>query len=230
MHKTPVDLDLAQRMRPFLERGLLTRMPTTWQLIQGQLEMAPYVVMPDAGDRSRYQGAPFAHPLLRTPLLFSQIGWEHFRVGHGLHSSMEAVERHLAYVYHEGFPAFDLQIVQTHEGGLERLRAFFDAIERGTSEAHRRHRRLTSLVIPNASAYRKAFIEPGGWIDRALAFDYPTAAETAAFLRPEFTDLVSFFSYCAEAFPASPGGERVDRMLSRIGSLATRRLREMAIR
>lgn len=218
--------DLRARLHPFFERGLLDVMPTPWQLLQGSIEMAPYVVMPDAGDARRYEGAPLGSALLRTPVIISQIGWEHFRIGHGMRSSMDALERHLAYVHHEGFPAFDLQLVHTHEGGLARLRRFFEDVERGATPMHRRHQRLTRLVIPDASAYRRQFTAPGGWIDRAEAFDYPAADTAAAFLRPEFTDLVAFVRYCARAFPATPIGERVDRLLGRVFGLATKRLRE----
>lgn len=224
MQKTPVSLDLEARLQPFFARGLLRDMPTTWQLVLGQIEMAPYVVLPDAGDKKRYEGALYGHPLIRTPIVVSQIGVEHFRVGHGLHSSMEALERHLAYVYHEGMPVFDLQLVQTHAGGLERLRAFLQGIEDGASREHLRHRSLTSVIIPNAARYRRWFLEPGGWIDRAAAFDYPNDA--AAFLRPEFTNLVAFVDYCARAFPRAPSDEPWPRVAARVASLATRRIRE----
>jgi len=227
MKKTPITHDLSVRLAPFLERGLLREpLPTTWQLLLGQLEMAPYVVMPDAGDAKRYEGALYSHPLVRTPIVVSQIGWEHLRVGHGLHSSMEALERHIAYVFHEGMPVFDLQLVQTHPGGLARLRKFLDDIESGASEEHLRHRRLSGLIIPNAARYRSWFTAPGGWIDRAAAFDYPTIDTAAPFLRAEFTDLVAFVAYCARTFPPSPLAERPDKAVARIAALATRRFRE----
>ncbi|MFO0750725.1 MAG: hypothetical protein U1F43_34405 [Myxococcota bacterium] len=224
--KTPVDLDLSKRLAVFFERGMLSVMPTTWQLLLGQIEMAPYVVMPDAGDVKRYEGALYGHPLIRTPIVISQIGLEHFRVGHGLHSSMEALERHIAYVYHEGMPVFDLQLVHTHPGGLERLRAFLQGIEDGATPEHVKHRRLASFIIPNAARYRRWFLEPGGWIDRAAAFDYPPPDTSAPFLRPEFTSLAAFVDYCARAFPAAPSDERWDKVALRLAGLATRRLRE----
>ena len=81
----------------------------------------------------------------------------------------------------------------------------FEAIEHGTTPSGVHHRRLIDLVIPNATDYRRRFLEPGGWIDQAAFFDYPRDA--AAFLRPEFTQLTTFIDYCIDTFPASPAGQ-----------------------
>jgi hypothetical protein len=224
--KTPVTRDLRVRLAPFLERGLIQGIPTNWQLLLGQLEMAPYVVMPDAGDRARYAGAPLGHPLLRTPLVVSQIGWEHFRVGHGLHSTIETLELHLAYVFHEGMPVFDLQLVQTHPDGLDRLRERLLRIDQADDPISVHDRRLSALVIPDAPGYRRKFLEPGGWIDRAAAWDYPRVEDAAAFLRQEFTTLATFVDYCLTAFPASPRDESLPQVANRVVALGTRRFRE----
>ena len=224
--KTRVDKDLATRLAPFLERGLITSLPTTWQLLCGQLEMAPYVVLPDAGDKSRYDGAACGHPMLRTPLILSQIGWEHLRIGHGLDTSLETLVLHLAYVFHEGMPIFDLQLIQTHPGGLERLRTTLAAIDASSDPFGAHHHRLSSLVIPDAAAYRRCFLAPGGWIDRAAAFDYPAPESAAAFLRSEFTQLVTFIDYCQTTFPRSPRGESPWTIARTLADLGSRRLRE----
>ncbi|MCA9519872.1 MAG: hypothetical protein KC609_02825, partial [Myxococcales bacterium] len=167
--------NLTERLKPFLERGLIRAIPTPWQLVQGSLEMAPYVVTPDAGDRSRYDGARFGHPLLRTPIVLAQIGIDHLQIGHGLFvRSAESYFKHLMFVYHEGMPTYDLQLVQTVPNGLERLRAFAEAIERGATPRARRQRKLIGWVIPEASRYRHEFLRNGGWIDRAERFDYPS--------------------------------------------------------
>lgn len=219
----PASRDLAQRLAPLRQAGLIDKLPTRWQLLLGQVEMAPYVVMPDAGDAARYRGARCGHPILRTPIVLSQVGWEHLRIGHGLDASLRALVLHLAYVFHEGMPTFDLQLVQTHEGGLDALRRFLEALE-NDHEPH--HRRLIDLVIPDAQSYRRQFLEPDGWIDRATRFDYPPQSSAAAFLRPEFTQLTSFLAYCREAFPENPSAETPWRSARRIAALASRRLRE----
>lgn len=225
MQKTPANKNLAQRLAVFRDAGLIQTIPTEWQLFLGQLEMAPYVVMPDAGDDGRYAGAPLGHPLLRTPLVFSQIGWEHLRVGHGLHSSLVAILLHVAYVFHEGMPSFDLQLVQSHPGGLLALRRFLTDLDGSDDAFFRRHRKLIDLVVPNAAAYRAAFVVDGGFIDRAEAFDYPTATDVAEFLRPEFTDLCRFVTYCAETFPAKPSLSRPVATVRAMADLSTRAIR-----
>ncbi len=215
--------NLHERLAVFRDAGLVDQIPTTWQLLQGQAEMMPYVVTPDAGDQGRYAGAPLGHPLMRTPVVLSQIGWEHFRVGHGLHSTPGALLKHLAFVYHEGMPTYDVQLVQTVPDGLSLLREYFEALEAATHPTYARQRRLIDLVIPRASEYRQAFLTPGGFIDRAAAFDYPRAEDLPGFLRPEFCSLTGFINYCARTFPESPRGVPPHRLALQIGRLMTRR-------
>ncbi|PKN54569.1 MAG: hypothetical protein CVU56_25960 [Deltaproteobacteria bacterium HGW-Deltaproteobacteria-14] len=224
----PPSRDLRVRLRPFLERGLIRAVPTPWQLLQGQLEMAPYVVMPDKGDSARYAGAPLGHPLLRQPLLLGEIGLDHLRVGHGLAAPLDSQLKHLAFVSHEGMPVYDLQLCQTHPDGLERLRTFLLEVDAGATAARRRQRRLASLIIPDAGAYRARFTDRGGYIDRAVAFDYP--APDVDFLRPEFSSLTHFVDYCLERFDPRPAGTPLWRHVAHLADLSTRRLRELAIR
>lgn len=204
LSRDPLSRDPAVRLAPFLEHGLIERIPTTWQLVQGQLEMMPYVILPDDNDDDRYAGAPLGHPLLRTPLILGHIGLDHFRVGHGLHAKLESLIRHLSLVYHAGFPTFDLQLVHTVPGGLAALRRYTQEIEEGATPLRARQRRMAGWIIPDAPGYRRRFLEPGGWIDRAEAFDYPPDDEAPAYLRREFSSLTGFVRYCAEAFPERP--------------------------
>lgn len=215
--------DPAQRLRSFLDAGLIKRIPTSWQLLCGQIEMAPYVILPDEGDDARYAGAPLGHPLMRTPIVFLEIGIDHFRAGHGLHARPESVYRHLNFVFHEGMPVFDLQLVQTVPGGLQRFREYTQAIEDGTSGKARRQRSRIDMILPNASGYRAQFLQPGGWIERAEKLDYPTDEDIAEFLRPEFSSLVRFANYCSETFDETPsyGPALPGQMIE----LATRALR-----
>lgn len=222
---TAAPADLATRLAPFTERGLIPTLPTAWQLLCGQVEMAPYVVLPDAGDRGRYAGAPLGHPLLRQPVVLSQVGLDHFRVGHGLLVAPRAQRDHLAFVFHEGMPVYDLQVCQTHPRGLEQLRAHLEALDTPRTARARARHRLASLVIPDAASYPRRFLEPGGYIDRAAAFDYDGPA--ADFLRPEFTSLVSFMRYCAAAFEPAPARRDAAwwRRAGRLVSLGSRRFR-----
>jgi hypothetical protein len=220
--------DYAVRLAPFLERGLITAIPTTWQFFCAQLEMMPYVVMADDGDSARYAGARLGHPVLRTPLVLSQIGPDQLRIGHGLHSTALGVFRHLSYVLHEGFPTYDLQLVQTHPDGLERFRAHLAAVDAASTPAAAQERRLVDLVIPHAAAYRRRFLEPGGWLDQAAAFDYPDESSLPEFLRPDFASLTAFVNYAARAFPEHPRDTPLRRIPGQLARLATRRFTKRA--
>ncbi|MGE3673131.1 MAG: hypothetical protein AB7K71_25885, partial [Polyangiaceae bacterium] len=97
------------------------------------------------------------------------------------------------------------------------------AIEDGSTRQARRQRRWIDRVLPKASEYRQKFLAPGGWIDQAEAFDYPTEKDVAGFLRPEFTDLVRFVNHCANAYPASPLEQPLTHIPSHLVGLARKR-------
>jgi hypothetical protein len=218
--------DPAIRLKVFVDAGLIPRVPTPWQFVQGQLEMAPYVVMPDRGDGARYAGAPLSHPLLRTPIVFWEVGLDHLRIGHGLHNKAESLYRHLNIVQHQDMPVFDLQLVQTVPGGLAALRRYTEDIESGATPERARQRRRVDLVIPRASSYRQRLLAPGGWIDRAERMAYATPREVAGYLRPEFTSLVGFANYCAATFPAEPREMPFAAIPGHLARLAARRFRD----
>lgn len=213
------------RLDVFRRHGLVPDIPSMFQLLLGQLEMAPYVALPDAGDTSRYAGAVLGHPLVRTPVVLTEIGLDHLRVGHGLHARPESVYRHLNFVFHEGIPVFDLQLVQTVPGGLEAFRSYTRAIDEGSTPKARWQRTRIDWILPHAHCYRANFLEEGGWIDRCAAFDYPDEEETADFLRPEFTSLVRFANYCARTFPRRPADITLKELAVLVTDLPTRAVR-----
>lgn len=217
--------DWTIRLKDFLDAGLIEAIPTDWQLLQGECEMAPYVVTPDSGDDARYYGAPMSHPVLRTPIVFGHIGWEHLRIGHGLHSSPLALFKHLTIVQHEGMPLYDIQLIQTVPDGLERFREYTQAVQDGKTAARRRERRLVDLVIPNAADYRRKFLEPDGWIDRAARFDYDP---TPVFIRPEFASLITFLNYCLHAYPPHKESMVLTERVGHIARLMSQRFRDAA--
>lgn len=190
-----------RRLRLFLEQGLVEKAPTWWQIAQGEMEMLPYVLTPDITDHHRYAGAPLGHPVLRQPIILSQVGRDHLRTGSGLENRLESLFKHLHFTIHAGMPVFDLQVIQTHEQGLEIFRRYSEELQESDEPWARRMRGLIDLIIPDASAYRWQFLEPGGWIDRAEAFDYSDAIEENPDFPPEFTSFIHFMNYCADAFP-----------------------------
>lgn len=198
-------IDIAQRLTPFMRQGLIRVAPTHWQITQGEMQMLPYVLTPDITDEGRYDGTPFGHPVLRQPIIFSQIGRDHLRTGSGLECKLESVMKHLHFTIHAGMPVFDLQVIQTHPGGLERFRCYSEQLQHSNETWARRTRALIDLIIPNAGDYREQFIELDGWIDRAGRFDYADAIADNPNFPPEFTSFVHFMNFCADTFPAHVG-------------------------
>jgi len=213
------DLPLAERLAPFVRAGLLPEIPTAFQQLQGQLEMAPYVILPDATDAERYVGAPLGNALLRQPVTLRNVGLDHFRTGSGLGARLDSLFAHLMFVHHADFPDYDLQLIQCHPEGTAAFRRFLIDIERGTTARHRRIGKQMAWVIPDSQAYRERFTAPGGYLDRAEAYDYPPIERYAGDERPEFSTLVRFLNHCARHYPrtaAEVGRASLPRHLLRI--------------
>jgi hypothetical protein len=207
---------LFQRLSPFIERGLIERVPTNWQIFQGSVEMLQYVVIPDMDDGRRYAGAPLGHPVVRTPFLVAYTLGGHFNVGSGLRASERALQKHLLAVHHFGQPVYDLQLAQTHPDGLGRLRRKFEDVRRGATSLHRLERTFVGGIVPSWDAYCEAMLDH---IDRAARFDYDAAP---AWARKEFWSLSAFMDHCANAYPATVKGERPFKLLRRLFALLTR--------
>ena len=177
---------LDDRLRPFTDTGLLTSVPNSWQILQGSFEMAPYVVIPDKDDSDRYEPSPISHPLLRTPIVLAYVGLDHFHIGSGLGASPRSIIRHLCIVHHQIMPDYDLQLLQTHEAGLDRLRSYIRALDHPRPRLITRlQRRMISTVMPNAREYRNELIRPGGWIDQAERMEFTPEEVMPKYLRKE---------------------------------------------
>ncbi|MCA9573937.1 MAG: hypothetical protein H6726_05565 [Sandaracinaceae bacterium] len=197
----PHRYSLAARLAPFVEAGLVTRIPTAAQVRQGELQMLPYVISSDATSEECYAGTPLGHPVVRQPVLLGLIGRDHLETGTGLAAALDSVIRHLHFTYHQGMPVWDLQVIQTHEGGLDALRAETEALLAPRTRVHRARRRLLGWIVADPDAYLRLFLGEDGYIARAARFDYPKPSEEDAEFPPEFFSLVDFVNYCAVAFP-----------------------------
>ena len=188
---------LCQRLRPFIKRGLVSHIPNRWQVLQGEWEMAPYVIFPDIDDKERYEGAVFGNPLLRTPLILMYIGLDHFRIGTGLGASKVSLIRHLNIVHHQVMPDWDLQILQFFPDGLDDLRRYTRGLDtRRVSSKIELHRQWIDKIIPNAREYRQELLRKDGWIDKAERMNYTTDDQIPAHLRSEFFSFVRFLNWC----------------------------------
>jgi len=219
--------DLDQRLKPFVERGMLAKIPNRWQRLQGQCSMTPFVLSPDVTAERFYRDSWLANPVVRQPFLLRLVGVDHFNTGTGLSNRLVSICRHLQLTWHEGMPAFDLQIVQTHADGLPTLRRSMLALMDPQTDEDRRIRRQADRLFPDPNAYFAQFTEPGGWIDQAEAFDYPTPADLDSDMPEEFFSLVGFLNYCG-GLPEHPQDVGWGRVPGHLVDLSTRRWRQEA--
>lgn len=219
------DERMRERLRPFLEAGLLSVLPTTFQIRQGELAMLPYVLSSDATDESRYRRAPFGHPLLRQPLILLEVGVDHLDPGCSLGARPASIITHLLMTYHQGMPVFDLQLLQTHPDGLDQLeRAVVEQLE-GTTARARHLRRTIAAILADPSSYHRLFLGDDGYVARARRFEYATPESEGSDFPAEFFGLVPFLEHCARTYPRRVGDVGLARLPAHLAHLATRRVR-----
>ncbi len=222
------DSFIQSRLSVFVDAGLLApeQVPTWWQLRQAEVEMTPYVISTDATSEAMYDGRVLGHPWLRQPLIITQVGLDHFRTGSGLGARHRSVCNHLHLTYHQGMPVFDLQIIQTHDRGLERFRERTQALADGSTAEARRLRRIGRLTLADPDAYYQQFLGEHGWISRAQRFDYPGPENEGSAFPREFYSLVDLVRYAATSFEAHPAQLGWHRLPLHLARLSGRRLRE----
>jgi len=218
--------ELERRLRPFLDAGLLTRIPTRFQIRQGEAAMVPYVISSDATDEARYTRTLFGRPLVRQLVIFSMVGRDHLDPGCSLGARFASIATHLLFTYHQGMPVFDMQLLHTHPEGLPRFRKVVeDHLARATREAESRARWI-GRILADPDAYHRLFLGDDGFIARAERFEYPTPADEGSDFPPEFFSLASFLQHCAETYPRTPAEVGWPSIPGHLLRLAGRRFRE----
>lgn len=219
-------MSLASRLQIFVDAGLLARVPTRWQLLQGEIEMTPYVVSTDATAEEGYRDHLASHPLVRQVRIFAHVGKDHLRTGSALGAKLDSVCAHLILTFHRGMPVFDLQVIQTHDGGLEHLRgAIQEALDESTPRGKRR-RAIANALLLDPVAYLEQFLGDDGFIARAARFDYPGPTDEGSRFPREFWSLVDLAAYCASSFPARPRDLSLVHYPRHVLRLASRRARD----
>lgn len=216
-------MDLHDRLRVFVDAGLITRVPSRWQLLQGEIEMTPYVISTEATTEEGYRDHLWSKPLVRQVLIFSHVGRDHVRTGSAPGAKLESVCAHLILTFHRGLPVFDLQVVQTHPRGLVRLRDAIEETLAGSTALGRRRLAIATRLFKDPQGYLAQFLGAEGYIARASRFDYPTPDVEGSTFPPEFFSLVTLARYCAESFPERPRDWA--RLPAHIVGLARRRFR-----
>jgi hypothetical protein len=191
------DVALRDRLRVFTDAGILGAVPTRWQLLQAEIEMTPYVLSTDATAEEGYRRDVLAHPLVRQALILAHVGRDHLRTGCALGAHLESLCAHLILTFHRGMPVFDLQVIQTHPGGLDRLAAAIDETRTAATALGRRRAAIARRLFRDPEAYFAQFAD---WIARAARFDYPHSTDEGSAFPPEFFGLVPLAEYAAASF------------------------------
>jgi hypothetical protein len=119
------------RLQYFVDHGLLEAVPDSWQIAAGTLVMLPVVLNETPRGRVMSRRTVLGQIPVRVPLQMLYCPQQAL-VGSGLLATRETVVRHVLSVYHEdAMVTYDLQLAQTHPGGLDELERRAAAVARG---------------------------------------------------------------------------------------------------
>jgi hypothetical protein len=175
---------LRERLGFFVEAGWLEAVPSAWQVRVGWLAMLPVTLSESERERARSRSTWLGQIPFRVPLqaLYSP---PQALAETGLYEPASHIVRHLLSVYHEdAFLGYDLQLLQSHEGGLELLRRRAAEVATSPGWVARGLRELVAWPGYHAGLVTLA--------ERAERFDYPDPLD----LDRRFVTLVGFAQFC----------------------------------
>jgi hypothetical protein len=178
----------------FVRAGRLERVPTPWQVRMGTAVMMPITFSESERERARSRSTFAGQVPVRVPL---QLPYAPRQVlsSSGLELRARDIVRHLLCVYHEdAFLGYDLQLLESHVGGLELL-------EREAARVVDRRNALTPLLerVVGWPGYHARLVELAM---RARAGEYPDPLD----LDPRFCTLLGFARFCC-SLPDWPARE-----------------------
>lgn len=172
-----------ERLAFFVERGLLRSIPSRWQLGVGAAIMLPFVLNETPAERERNRRTLLGQVPVRVPLQLLYCPGQAL-VGTGLSASLSTLVRHVVSAFHDdAVIAYDLQLLQTHPGGLEALAAAAQRIAAGRDPLAWP---LTQIV--GGPGYHERLVELAA---EAAEFRYPDIVAD-----PRFSSLVGFAEFC----------------------------------
>lgn len=171
------------RLNFFVERRLIPRVPSSWQLAVGSLTMMPVVYGESDGKRARNRRTLLGQIPVRASLQMLYCP-QQVLVGTGLLATRETVIRHVLSVFHEdSMLTYDLQLLQTHQGGLAELQERARTVARNDTLMARL---LAGMV--GGRGYHARVVELARAAER---FEYPDEPPDS-----RFGTLVGFARYC----------------------------------
>lgn len=168
------------RFEYFVASGHLPGGPTAHQLTQATVEMMPFAFNETPVEYAANRTSVWGRIPLRVPLQLLYCPQQAI-VWNGLLATLATHVKHLLSAFHEdGVIAYDLQLIQSHPGGLDRLET------EATRVAQGRHP-LSGLLRNIAGGYHAHLAELAR---RARRYDYPKD------LHPHFSSFIGFGAYC----------------------------------
>jgi hypothetical protein len=186
--------NIDDRIGWFVRAGRLERVPTPWQVRMGTAVMMPITFSESERERARSRSTFAGQVPVRVPL---QVLYAPRQVlsSSGLELRARDIVRHLLCVYHEdAFLGYDLQLLESHVGGLELL-------EREAAGVVDRSNALTPLLerVVGWPGYHARLVELAR---QARDGEYPDPLD----LDPRFCTLLGFAQFCC-SLPDWPGRE-----------------------
>jgi hypothetical protein len=170
----------------FVKHDMIERVPSAWQVRVGWLAMLPSYLSESDRERERSRSTFMGQVPVRVPL---QILYNprQLVVDTGLEQKPFHIVKHVLSVYHEdAFLGYDLQLLQSHPGGLALLRSEAKKVVDNTT---RWSGYLTRLV--GWPGYHARLIELA---EEAELFHYPDPLD----IDPRFASLCGFAKFCCD--------------------------------
>lgn len=186
--------DIDARLGWFVRAGRLERVPSPWQLRIGTVVMLPITLSESERERARSRSTMAGQVPIRVPLqlLYSP---RQLRSSSGIELAARDIVRHLLCVYHEdAFLGYDLQLLESHVGGLELLESEATRVVEG--------RNRISPVLQRVVGWPGYHAGLALLAARARACEYPDPLD----LDPRFCTLLGFARFCC-SLPDWPGRE-----------------------
>lgn len=192
-----------RRLEAFAARGILERVPNSWQVTLGAMRMWHRMLFRpesigncDNPVRDSWRARLLHNRALRIPALFHARAIAPWDLS-GLFSSHERVGRHLLAAHHEQNQfAYDLEMLADDPGSLERIREAAQAVIDGSH--------------PRANWLRDLAVFEGYHEDLVAALDDALAGElrlSPAEQKDPDISFLAFMRWCATQ-PATPGATR----------------------
>jgi hypothetical protein len=175
---------IEERMGFFVKHGHLDALPSPWQVRVGGLAMLPVTLSESERERKRSRTTLMGQVPIRVPL---QVLYNPRQLiaDSGLTQRPASIVRHVVSVYHEdAFLGYDLQLLQSHPGGLALLREEASKVVEGRTRWAPYLRELVAWP-----GYHARLVELA---EAAERFEYPDPLD----VDPRFATLVGFARFC----------------------------------